>query len=1228
MKYTILILQSLFIFNQAHSQEEPRSKLTLVVETGHSENITDFDISPNGKYLVTADSKKTIVWERETQKQVKTLMTEGDVSVSFYGNTDILIRRKKRQFPKNLPYDSLSVWNLYSNLICSVDSFPKMRPRYSDVRRGIAPDSAVANISWEKEKLGGRLSEWGLEGFFLRGETSIWIDTLIDERIIFLYDYPPSYIFDPATGLIDSISSPSGRREIMYFDRQRNEFFFSTGNTLESFDVRTGASISEYMPKQEKVTPIDIDIDEGALSYVSFPTWNKKDVGSSISFLGPDRNKKKWNVINFKADSLAYQAEIDYVFSFHSGDEIFFVNKDNTFTMPSGTADPVIRFKHPSFKKNDDMFLAWHDDQILSAADSTFEERELQAPTEVHDVCFNNGYYYYIEGDRSLNWIDDNGEVYHFPKADTVVERHLVYSGELTSYTVGVSEFHETIYLDDVNFDGESYLVNERYTLGSDWVTPSFRFTEQEFTVIKREARIKEEILARSFRFEKIFKPTAKNYLFAKVQVSVENEFLNSVWSGGWVINSYDVSTDGVVSASEESYGEESHLYVYDITNSTPVLHKSMRGDFRIISDSVAAAYSDSVVQFYSLPDLNLMFTVDAKVFDYQRSEWDFGDLKKRIFLTKDGRFLCFGKGDSQIEIYDITRAKIVLSIYVFGDGKWLAVNPDFLFDCSPQLLESIYFESGLELIEAWQLKDRFYEPGLLQKVLGFSKEPLRDSNGLDEIELYPEIYLGHPQNNDGKLVVSLKSRGGGYGPVRIHINRKEVSSDARGAGFDQLSDSISFTYDISNHPYLRPGELNTIEVSAFNAEGYLVSKWKRLYYFADGKKEDHVPVLHAVIVGSADYSGNQLDLSFPAKDALAFASALEISSKNLLGVNKTNFKILTTEGQIDRWPKKENIRNAYKEIAKIAQPSDIVVLYFAGHGINFGGQDGDFYYLTASASSGNLNDPSIRKTVAISSMELTEWLKEIPALKQVLVLDACHSGKFAEDLLTKREIRNSTEIRSLERMKDRTGMYILSGSAADAASYEASVYGQGLLTYSLLFGMKGASLRDGKFVDVVQLFQYAADKVPELARNIGGIQKPELRIPYNAGSFDLGVLYEEDKESIDLPSPKPLFVRSMFQNQSTFDDDLGLSDSMNEQLRSLQVNSSELIFIDVSKFTNAYSVRGSYFKDNGKITLKFNILKDGQIVKSAEVKGIDSMEMISNIKQFLPLNSAHIDAK
>ena len=130
--------------------------------------------------------------------------------------------------------------------------------------------------------------------------------------------------------------------------------------------------------------------------------------------------------------------------------------------------------------------------------------------------------------------------------------------------------------------------------------------------------------------------------------------------------------------------------------------------------------------------------------------------------------------------------------------------------------------------------------------------------------------------------------------------------------------------------------------------------------------------------------------------------------------------------------------------------------------------------------------------------------------------------------MIAKRDLP-SDQIRALDRLKDRTGFFVLMGSAADAVSYEASRYGQGLLTYTLLQAMRGAQLREGIYADVNGLFDYAADTVPQMARNIGGIQRPVIISPQTGGSFDIGRFTGDEREQIKLsageaadPAPTP----------------------------------------------------------------------------------------------------------
>jgi hypothetical protein len=204
--------------------------------------------------------------------------------------------------------------------------------------------------------------------------------------------------------------------------------------------------------------------------------------------------------------------------------------------------------------------------------------------------------------------------------------------------------------------------------------------------------------------------------------------------------------------------------------------------------------------------------------------------------------------------------------------------------------------------------------------------------------------------------------------------------------------------------------------------------------------------------------------------------------------------------------PTKENLQRAF-ETARKSRLGDFFVVYLAGHGTGLRQGDSELYcYLTQEARSLDppaLADSAVRGRTSVTSEELVDWIKRVPALKQVLVLDTCAAGAAASKLTESRAV-SGDQVRAIERLKDRTGFHVLMGCAADRVSYEASQYAQGLLTYSLLEGMRGAALRRGEYEDVSKLFQYAADRVPELARGIGGVQKPRVAAP-RGDSFDTG---------------------------------------------------------------------------------------------------------------------------
>ena len=503
------------------------------------------------------------------------------------------------------------------------------------------------------------------------------------------------------------------------------------------------------------------------------------------------------------------------------------------------------------------------------------------------------------------------------------------------------------------------------------------------------------------------------------------------------------------------------------------------------------------------------------------------------LAFSQDGRTLASGSADSTIKLWNPARNQLLATLAEFDDGSWAVTDSEGRYDSSNGGDNSnLHWVVGLTPIALDQLKDRYYEPGLLQKIMGYNTEPLRAVPKFEDAlaHLFPEVQAELDSTKPLRLNIKLRNQGGGYGKVRVRLNGKEIATDARNSkALIGKTEELTLNIDPS---LLLPTE-NTVDVVAWNAEGHLSSppsvvkldQSRGAVLAASGanRRASVPPTLYAIVSGVAHYANPNMNLTYSGKDAFDFAQALTLGAKRLFGTDKVRVQLFSDYEDksippgIARTavlaPSRENLQNAFAQVAKDAQPGDILVVFLAGHGVMTAGAEGDYYYLTRDAGGVNLSDPAVRKLWGISSTELTEWIKQIRASKQMMVLDTCSAGGAMEKLTQQRAVP-SAQIIALDRLKDRTGFHILAGAAADRVSYETTRYGQGLLTRALLTGMKGAALRDGEFVDVAHLFQYARDEVPKLAQEIGGIQAPQVAAP-RGESFDIGEMLEDDKRAV-----------------------------------------------------------------------------------------------------------------
>lgn len=187
---------------------------------------------------------------------------------------------------------------------------------------------------------------------------------------------------------------------------------------------------------------------------------------------------------------------------------------------------------------------------------------------------------------------------------------------------------------------------------------------------------------------------------------------------------------------------------------------------------------------------------------------------------------------------------------------------------------------------------------------------------------------------------------------------------------------------------------------------------------------------------------------------------------KNKKPCERVHLRTLTTEKQaqfppptdipIDfkrHAPTKQNLKDVFNEIAARARPEDVVVIYLSGHGTAIKHPEAaeksafqDMYlYPTSEATTidaEQLKNKTIREPATVSSLEFSDWVNQIKAKKKAMIFDTCAAGNIEKsDLTALTKSDDALQIRALDRLGERTGFYILMGSAANAVSYEAGNY-------------------------------------------------------------------------------------------------------------------------------------------------------------------------------------------
>lgn len=243
-----------------------------------------------------------------------------------------------------------------------------------------------------------------------------------------------------------------------------------------------------------------------------------------------------------------------------------------------------------------------------------------------------------------------------------------------------------------------------------------------------------------------------------------------------------------------------------------------------------------------------------------------------------------------------------------------------------------------------------------------------------------------------------------------------------------------------------------------------------------------------ALVIGVSKFQDPKINLKYPAKDAQDFYNYL-VTDGNFT----SDHVVLLTDARATR----ANILSLIgdKWLPRVANPDDLVVIYFSSHGSPADMDVGGVNYLLAS----DTNTECLYAT-GIALQDLMQTIKHrVHSDRVVIVLDACHSG--AADVASK-GLRRAGNIDAAQVVAG-TGQLVIASSRPDQASWESKDSQNGVFTKQLIDALKAR----GDQTRLGEAFRQLQDKVQQqVLLERGQLQTPQMKSQWQGNDLILSV--------------------------------------------------------------------------------------------------------------------------
>ena len=233
-----------------------------------------------------------------------------------------------------------------------------------------------------------------------------------------------------------------------------------------------------------------------------------------------------------------------------------------------------------------------------------------------------------------------------------------------------------------------------------------------------------------------------------------------------------------------------------------------------------------------------------------------------------------------------------------------------------------------------------------------------------------------------------------------------------------------------------------------------------------------------AVIIGVGEYQDRAIPpLQFASRDAESFAEFLRSERAGGTGYHPNNVKVLLNKDATVK-----NVRTALFTFLRGVTEDDVVVIYFAGHGLPDPDRMDDLYLLTHDSEIANLPG------TALPMKELQDAIRRTYAHDIIVITDACHSGGVAGGPTRRSLETNEINQRFLQDLEASSGTIVaFSASQVRQTSLEGPQWGggHGIFTHYMLEALRGAADADSNsIVSLGEMMEWVRDTVRRETRN------------------------------------------------------------------------------------------------------------------------------------------------